>query len=521
MSAFLGLMLLASNIHGIVTDAAGAPVANARVILRDDASARAEYGTLSSTDGTFSFKDIAPGRYRLLAEKNGYIAGIYGQRQANGPGLLLVFPDSADRAGDQQFRIRLTPAGSISGRVLDENGEPLLGADVSLYRKRTQSGEVGFVQVTAVATTTNDLGEYRAYGLSPGKYFVGVTYPSNSSPIRTPRVDQSSKTQDSIPTFFPAVDDPASATAIDVTPGSDARGVDVTLNRARYVRIRGKLVGCSYANPESVIISVTRRVTGIPLLRFSRDGRVLGADGTFEILRVPTGSYQLTALVRQGSWTVLPIEVGGRDIDDLVVACTPRVELSGTVRMDDDGGIPPAVDIEFQAPNFGGPAYGVTARPDGTFTGRDFRPGNYRVFVRTKSDKVFVKSITSGRRDLLADGVVFDGPVPDPIQIVLSNKAASIDGTVLDENQKPAVNVRVVLIPRIRSREDLYVTTQTDENGRFQFKGLSPTDYELYAWEYVDADSYHDPDFLMQYRSRAKTIHLDPGATVTLTLPVL
>src|SRR5689334_25332033 len=72
-----------SQIQGIVTRSDGStPIGGARVVLRKDQSVRSEndYGTLTSSDGHFSFKDITPGRYRLLVKQNGYIDAEYGQK---------------------------------------------------------------------------------------------------------------------------------------------------------------------------------------------------------------------------------------------------------------------------------------------------------------------------------------------------------------------------------------------------------------------------------------------------------
>src|SRR5947208_130859 len=118
MGQVLALILLASSIHGVVTNG-NAPVSNAKIILRNDTSSQAEYGTLSSNDGTFALTKIAAGKYRLSVEKDGYVTYQYGQRHPNGPGTTLVFSNASD---DRTLEIRLTPTASISGRILDESG---------------------------------------------------------------------------------------------------------------------------------------------------------------------------------------------------------------------------------------------------------------------------------------------------------------------------------------------------------------------------------------------------------------
>ena len=72
------------------------------------------------------------------------------------------------------------PRGSlITGRVVDEFGDPATDVQVSALRYQFVQGTR---QLTAAGrvVTTNDIGEYRLFGLSPGQYFVSATYRSNN-----------------------------------------------------------------------------------------------------------------------------------------------------------------------------------------------------------------------------------------------------------------------------------------------------------------------------------------------------
>jgi len=66
-------------------------------------------------------------------------------------------------------------AAVITGRVVDEDGDPLPNFEVGLLRKLP-----GKSREPAVTRNdrTNDLGEYRLFGLAPGRYFVSAAYSS-------------------------------------------------------------------------------------------------------------------------------------------------------------------------------------------------------------------------------------------------------------------------------------------------------------------------------------------------------
>jgi protocatechuate 3,4-dioxygenase beta subunit len=512
------------TVRGVVTTNDGKPIADAKVVLRADDTGRAEYGTLTATDGSFTIRNVANAHYQFIVNKEGYLTWT-GQAKPKwpAPNVSLVISDST---GDRSLRIQLTRAASISGRILDERGNPIIGAEVRIYKRANFYGQWGFTNFPApgISVQTNDLGEYRAYGLPPGTYVVAASYSQNIvGPSKVLRVDQSNLSDRYVPTFFPGVAEPGAGTPIEVGPDNDARGVDFTMSRTSVARIRGRLVNCGLVSPDSVSISLVLHLNGIFQSFFRLQGRVLDKDGDFEITGVPAGSYGLSVTVREPnpSFTLMPLEVGNREIGDVVVPCAQLVVVHGTVRLEGSATLPNPVGVHLMSLDTRGTGYGNEVRTDGTFTVQGFPPGKYRVRFFELPDNFFIKAVRLGDRDGLQNGVMLEGSVSDSLEILLSNKAASLSGTVLDENQKPVTGALVVLVPgsRLRDREDLYTPTPTDENGNFQLRGLTPGDYELYAWPYADAiDSYRDPDFLRKYQTRGKSIHLDLGATAAINL---
>ena len=169
-----------------------------------------------------------------------------------------------------------------------------------------------------------------------------------------------------------------------------------------------------------------------------------------------------------------------------------------------------------------GTGYSAQIKRDGTFEFYDFLPGKYRVQVEPLPDTFFLESAKLGARDVLQEGIEVEGTISESLQIVLSDKAAALNGAVWDDDQKPIPGALVVLIPRTRTREELYVASTTADNGSFQMLRLTPGDYDAYAWRYSDAiESYRDPDFLAKYLARRTPLHLEPGAVSNISLQVL
>ena len=182
-------------ISGVVVDATtGQPVPGAVVSLgRLDVSASVVPQPRFVTDarGRFVFSNLPPSpSYYLGARRFGYTYTRYGWSAPNGP---LATSDIAripivdgQWAGD--IKIPLWRLGSITGRVLDERNEPVVGAAVRAYSTRYVSGQPQLVGGAIVAT--DDRGVYRISDLEPGRYIVAVPSVQSTVPATTAEAPQ-------------------------------------------------------------------------------------------------------------------------------------------------------------------------------------------------------------------------------------------------------------------------------------------------------------------------------------------
>src|SRR5438067_578180 len=77
------------TIRGIVTTTGGAPLANAKVLLRADETRNAEYGTFTKTDGSFIFRNVVNGRYEVSVTRDGYLPWT-GQAKPSWPSPIVT-----------------------------------------------------------------------------------------------------------------------------------------------------------------------------------------------------------------------------------------------------------------------------------------------------------------------------------------------------------------------------------------------------------------------------------------------
>lgn len=159
----------AGSISGrVLTADTGRPVKRARVTVAG--GSRGGRTTTTDDQGRHQIADLSAGTYTVTGSKSGFVDAVYGQRRPQQPGTPLTLAD-AQAAAD--IDLRLTRGGVITGRVLDEDGEALARALVTVQRYQYVRGER---QLTpAGGDQTDDRGQYRVFGLPPGDYYVSAT----------------------------------------------------------------------------------------------------------------------------------------------------------------------------------------------------------------------------------------------------------------------------------------------------------------------------------------------------------
>jgi large repetitive protein len=506
------------SIHGTVVDAkTGQPLKGAEVSLRSFSSGNRSEANSSVADaeGHFAFDGLAAGRYRLAASRNGYVSRDprMGSQRAN---LITL---SAGQHADG-VTLRLLPSAVIAGRVTTEGDEPVPNVSVQAM-KYTYQGEKR--QLTDVGTaSTNDRGEYRIWGLPPGKYYVRATHPRGNT--------QRSGGQIYVPIFYPGVSDLSRTQAIEVHPGDELTGIDVNFVLLHSVRVSGRVLNTSSLPTKDAQVSL---VSGSGSMTFTVGQASTDAKGAFEIRGVPAGSYVLIAeqfgnadpeKVARGRTS---IDVGDTNVNDAEVLIGPGASVSGRVKIEgkanpDFSKLTVALDAQddLSSLGFAPDVSNVALHADGTFTFHDVPEGTYHIKVQPLPDGYYLKP--SGEGDAVETGVKVGRNHAAAVELTLSTGAGRVAGSVA-KDQQPAAGATVVLVPDAprRGQPRFYRQATTDSGGRFTISSVTPGDYKIFSWEEIERGMYLDPDFLQSYEDSGKSVQVEEGGNLNLQLDLI
>jgi len=152
----------------VVSKADGHRLGRARISLKDAKDPHKFQSLVTAEDGKFEFSGLPVGKYVLEAAKRGFVSSSYNQHDQSSTAI-------ATGAGlnTENLVLRLTPEAVITGKVLDEVGEPIQSATVTLYTD-DDSAETGKIHQFRSART-DDQGVYEITPVMPGKYFLSVS----------------------------------------------------------------------------------------------------------------------------------------------------------------------------------------------------------------------------------------------------------------------------------------------------------------------------------------------------------
>lgn len=546
----------------VVAVETGGPVRRAQVrISGPDIGSKT---AITDADGRFEFRDLPGGRFSVSATKSGFVTVQYGQLRPfeSGKAIDLVDGQLMDKAD-----IAMPRGGVISGRVIDEFGDPVADAVVNAMRS-VWSGGRRRLQPTGRTSMTNDLGQFRIYGLSPGDYYVSATFRGGDMMAMeiamaatmgggaTGGPTGSNPSSGYAPTYYPGTPNGAEAQKIAVAVGQEALNTDFALLPVKLAKISGTVISSEGKPVEGSMINATPRsgeAAGMMMAAAARTDK----NGNFTLTNVAPGDYtlqsrSLTIMTSGGGDNMMfsarvggggtgpdseigsmPVSVSGEDLSGVIIITSKGASASGHLTF--EGGTKPndltsirvsamPVDAEGPVMAFGGAGPGAV-KADGTFELRGLS-GTRLVRAANLPPGWMLNEVRVNGTDITDTGMEFKaGETVAGVEVILTSKLTQVTGTVTGAGSQPAKDYTLVVFADDPQRWTLpnsryIVGTRPDQDGRFQVKNLPAGGYYAVAVEYLAQGEWNDPDVLDRLKGNATKFTLADGESKTLDLKI-
>jgi protocatechuate 3,4-dioxygenase beta subunit len=472
--------------------------------------------TYADANGAFAFGGVPAGNYFLCARVKGYDRACFGG--VSEPGRPL--PKLMVQAGQNRQDIILSalPLGSVSGTVLDSDGDPVPNAQVQMLRPVYERRKLEWEPVNNAQT--NDRGEYRMSYVRPGHYRVMATRQYMPVNRVQPDVTNGQKMIEELYSrqFYPNAATIDAAATLTLKAGNDLKTIDFSLNPVERAVVSGRIIlppGAASNEPVRLLLLPDRPTEQI--------GAGAGPpDYRFEFPSALPGPQQLLALLKTDDHTYFASEsiVAGNGTEDLAVTLAAGTPLSGRLQLEGQGAKEHGPYTVHLTPGdhmrFLGEQPTAEVNDDGTFEFDDVVPGVWDIGVQPEPPGSYIKSMRLGKQDVLTEDMTLKPGTREPLNIVLSLNGAIVSGTVSESaspSAKAAGRVMVLLAPYGKFDDVLsfYQTKPTDENGKFTFKQVTPGRYKIYAFDRMERDEYWNPDFLKPYATMGEEFDVPEG----------
>jgi protocatechuate 3,4-dioxygenase beta subunit len=521
-------------ISGAVVDAStNDPVRKAVVTATWQGTPRSWATTRTDGSGRFVFEGLPAGKYNLTATKAGLGTATYGASSTRELGDLVTLGDGETCAN---LKLRFMRAGSVSGRVLDPDGDPVSGVSVNLLRPGRTRGER--VLLNYRSATTNDKGEYKIPTFDPGEFYLRCNpiFARQMVPVNHEMVG---------PQYFRGARESKDAAALNLRAGEVLTGLDFHLTAERPARITGRVTGVPPLDPPAegpnqvnAVNGIRRMVRGggpqvtIDLspaddtqMAWNNSVGVQGPEYHFELPENVPGRYRVQANIhtKDKAYYATQVVDAREGTTDIVLALSPALELKGHLKIEGPSGRPIQSFTVALAPGTQGPrreTYSSPVGKDGSFAIEQLPPGEWVMTVTPTPVGTFEKSVRLGDKDFIFKLIEIPPGSDAPLDIVLSSNTAIVEGEI-DADASGSKRAGILLEPvgDWHTLTRFYYSAISDDTGKFKLAGIAPGKYRIFALEKIATTSYRNPesaDLLdAVFKELAEDLELPEGAKVT------
>lgn len=479
--------------------------------------------TVTGADGSFRFENVPDGTYGIQLQRKGLLLS-----RAR-PGLSPMRIEVRGGAPVRGLRFAMAPMAVIAGKVVDDEGEPVEGAQLALLRRSWDGGRLRWAP-TGPFASTDDRGEFRLPGIRPGKYLLLVKPPYLATmpglALRTVYAGA----------YYPDAADLNQAKPLTVAAGQEITGLTLRLRTvpARSISVAVLLPDGTPAQGAFVSAVPVDR-DWIP----TGEGRVLPgeAPGRFVIDGLAPGRYRLVARLASRAGMTQPspagmVRLASREVDvtesdapGIEIRFDPPATIQGKLVVEGPGSEAMKSELAglrvfIRTPE--GLSSPVPPGADGTFQTESGSAGRHELSVIGSAlQKLYVAAIRTSSGADASDGLQVSGGSAEPVTVVLRT-----DGARLTASRPPSARPEeactpyfaVLYAPGRRGPQLPWVIREVEQDRPAVLFPLAPGEYVIGGVCAPEPSEVIDPEFLERLTRDGARLRLQPGQQASVEL---
>jgi Carboxypeptidase regulatory-like domain len=487
----------------VVSQTSGTPLSRTRVSIVAAGNPRSARWMVTGDDGHFAFQDLSAGKYSLQGARRGFIATTYDQH-----GQFSTAIVTGAGVDTENLVLRLVPTAKLTGKVLDESGEPVRNASVRLFR---ENHAMGFSQISPFGwANTDDQGTYEFSPVIPGNYFLSASarpwyaiHPALSTTNAQgayvdPALDVSYPQ-----TYYSGTTESDSATLIPIK-GGDQLQFDLHLEPVPslhlFFHVPENGQGFQWPN-------LQRRVFDTLEDSGAEAGGQQEPGGRFEMTGVAPGKYTVhlhgASPQDAGQVTEINLTKDSQDLDAFPGESLSSLKVSA--QMAGEGKLPQQFFIGLRDAHLRNVAF-QQADANGEARFDNLAAGKYSIMAVSRTMAYSVVKTSGQGTESSGNGVNVTPGSALSVTAVLLGGSTRVEGFV-KRGGKPAPGIMVVLVPaNPEANIELFRRDQSDLDGSFTLPAVVPGTYTVIAIEDGWTLDWSRPAVLAHYTSRGQKV---------------
>ncbi len=503
----------------IVSTPEGHPLSRARVSLRDVKNAQNQIFMITGDNGHFEFRNLPPGKYSLTGAKRGYISAAYDHHEQFSTAIV-----TGAGVDTENLTLRLVRTAVLTGHVLDESGEPVRAATVTLWRDDHSAGVSRTVSYRT--DQSDDLGWFEFAPLDAGTYFVSaVAKPWYA--VHPPSVQQSGATDAPtsvdrsldvvyLPTYYAGATEVEDASPI-LIRGGDRLDFDLHLAPVPALHVTLRAPPLQAGQGFQMPMLFKRDFDGFDGSQALQPEVQMTAPGVVEITAAP-GKYELRLPQHDeepSQSSEIEISQDNQELDasagQAISSITAKVELVGETTP------PPQMAFALRNAQHRVVFWGAMG-PTREVTFADVAPGNYEVLAGAASRAYSVVSMVVNGSPVSGHSLAVPAGAALALLLRVVGGAADVNG-MAQRAGTGAAGAMIVLVPRNpEANRELFRRDQSDLDGTFTFRSVIPGVYTAIAIENGWELDWSKPAVIAQYATHGEKIVVG-GSQGAIQLP--